>query len=100
MPTTHPSIGNYFELTAGKIIANDDAYKTTVTADNIVRHLLTAGKTWKEYTEGLPSVGYTGGDTGKYTSITILFLTFLTSQQLQREESTSFLHAIPEGPSE
>ncbi|HZS95915.1 MAG TPA: alkaline phosphatase family protein [Terriglobales bacterium] len=64
---THPSIGNYFELTTGKIITNNDAYKTKVTADNIVRHLLSAGKTWKEYSEGLPSVGYTGGDTGKYT---------------------------------
>src|SRR5206468_1068520 len=32
---THPSIGNYFELTTGKIITNNDAYKTTVTADNI-----------------------------------------------------------------
>ena len=36
---THPSIGNYFELTTGKIISNDDGYKNTVTADNIVRHL-------------------------------------------------------------
>ncbi len=64
---THPSIGNYFELTTGKIITNNDSYGTTVTADNIVRHLLSAGKTWKEYSEGLPRVGYTGGDTGEYT---------------------------------
>jgi phosphatidylinositol-3-phosphatase len=64
---THPSIGNYFELTTGKIITNNDGYKVTVTADNIVRHLLSAGKTWREYTEGLPSIGYTGGDTGEYT---------------------------------
>ncbi len=64
---THPSIGNYFMLTAGQIITNNDAFSGTVTADNIVRHLLTAGKTWKSYAEGLPSVGYTGGDTGSYT---------------------------------
>ena len=64
---THPSIGNYFELTTGKIISNDDGYKNTVTADNIVRHLLSAGKAWKEYTEGLPRVGYAGGDIGEYT---------------------------------
>jgi acid phosphatase len=64
---THPSIGNYFELTTGKVITNNDGYGTTVTADNIVRHLLSAGKTWKEYSEGLPRVGYTGGDTGEYT---------------------------------
>ena len=64
---THPSIGNYFMLSAGQIITNDDSYMTTVTADNMVRQLLTAGKTWKSYAEGLPSVGYTGGDTSGYT---------------------------------
>jgi hypothetical protein len=64
---THPSIGNYFELTTGKIITNNDGYNKPVTADNIVRHLLSAGKTWKEYSEGLPRIGYTGGDTGEYT---------------------------------
>jgi phosphatidylinositol-3-phosphatase len=64
---THPSIGNYFELTAGQTITNDDGYTATVTADNIVRHLISARKSWKEYSEGLPSVGYTGADTGEYT---------------------------------
>lgn len=63
---THPSIGNYFELTTGQIITNNDGYSSTVTADNIVRHMLTAGKTWKSYAESLPSVGYIGGDTGAY----------------------------------
>jgi len=61
---THPSIGNYFMLTTGQIITNDDGFSGTVTADNIVRHLITAGKTWKEYSENLPFVGYTGGDAG------------------------------------
>ena len=63
---THPSIGNYLMMTTGQIITNDDAFTGTVSADNIVRHMLTAGKTWKSYAEGLPSVGYTGGDTGAY----------------------------------
>ena len=63
---THPSIGNYFEMTAGQIITNNDSYSQTVTADNIVRHLLAAGKTWKDYAEDLPSVGYTGPSTGNY----------------------------------
>jgi phosphatidylinositol-3-phosphatase len=63
---THPSIGNYFMMTTGQIITNSDGYRSTVTADNIVRHLLTAGQTWKSYAEGLPSVGYIGGDTGNY----------------------------------
>ena len=63
---THPSIGNYLELTAGQIITNSDGYSSTITSDNIVRHLLTAGKTWKSYAESLPSVGYAGGDVYPY----------------------------------
>lgn len=59
---THPSIGNYFVMTTGQEITNDDTFMNTVTVDNIVRHLLSAGKTWKSYAESLPSVGYTGGD--------------------------------------
>ena len=35
---------------------------STVSADNLVRHLLSAGKTWKAYAESLPSTGYIGGD--------------------------------------
>ena len=57
---THPSIGNYFMLTAGQIITNNDSFCSTLTQDNVVRHLLTAGKTWKSYAESLPFAGYTG----------------------------------------
>jgi acid phosphatase len=63
---THPSIGNYFMLTTGQIITNNDSYTATVYADNVVRHLLTAGQTWKSYAESLPYAGYTGGNTGAY----------------------------------
>ncbi|MGB8130712.1 MAG: alkaline phosphatase family protein [Candidatus Angelobacter sp.] len=63
---THPSIGNYFMLTAGQIITNNDSLNSTVSVDNIVRHLLSAGKTWKSYAESLPSVGYIGGDQYPY----------------------------------
>jgi hypothetical protein len=57
---THPSIGNYFMMTAGQIVTTNDSMCSTVTQDNIVRHLLSAGKTWKAYAESLPSAGYTG----------------------------------------
>jgi len=63
---THPSIGNYFMLTTGQTITNNDGYTGTVTADNIVRHFLTAAKTWKSYAESLPYAGYIGGDSGDY----------------------------------
>src|SRR5436305_1196536 len=59
-PNTHPSIGNYFMMTPGHTITNNDSLCSTLTQDNVVRHLLTAGKTWKSYAESLPSVGYTG----------------------------------------
>jgi acid phosphatase len=63
---THPSIGNYFMMTTGQKITDNDAYMSTVSVDNIVAHLITAGKSWKSYAESLPSVGYTGGDTSLY----------------------------------
>src|SRR2546425_1258574 len=37
---THPSIGNYFMLTTGQIITNDDGFSGTVTEDNAARHLI------------------------------------------------------------
>jgi acid phosphatase len=67
---THPSIGNYFELTAGQIVTNDDGYVPPaggLDVDNVVRQLLIAGKTWKAYEEDLPAVGYLTPDTGNYT---------------------------------
>lgn len=63
---THPSIGNYFVITTGQEITNDDSFTGTVSADNIVREIVAAGKTWKSYAESLPAVGYTGGDVYPY----------------------------------
>ena len=68
----HPSSPNYFELTTGQTLAPlslTDAVTPSnfpVDANNVVRDLLAAGKTWKSYAEDIPSVGYTGGDTGRY----------------------------------
>ena len=66
---THPAIGNYFEMTTGSVLTNDNTRTPSnfpVTADNIVDQLMVSGKTWKSYAEGLPYAGYTGGDTGNY----------------------------------
>jgi hypothetical protein len=68
----HPSSPNYFELTTAQTLAPlslTDAvtpHNFPVDANNIVRDLLAAGKTWKSYAEDIPSVGYTGDDTGRY----------------------------------
>ena len=62
----HPSIGNYFMMTAGQIYTPDDNFNSTVDIDNIARQMIANGKTWKSYAESIPSVGYTGGPTGNY----------------------------------
>jgi len=48
---THPSIGNYFMLTTGQIVTNDDSFTGRVEVDNIVRELLGSGKSWRSYAE-------------------------------------------------
>ena len=64
---SHPSLPNYFMLTTGeRIVDGVDEHPGAVTDDNVVRELSKAGKTWKSYSESLPSVGYVGGDTGAY----------------------------------
>ena len=65
----HPSIPNYFELTAGETLTFDDGATPQdfpISADNVIHELIAAGKSWKSYAEGLPSVGYTGNDNGAY----------------------------------
>jgi hypothetical protein len=62
----HPSLPNYFVLTAGNTIATTDDFPGPVSDDNVVRELTAAGKTWRSYAMSLPSVGYTGGDQGPY----------------------------------
>lgn len=63
---THPSIGNYFMLTTGQIITNDDSFSGTVSADNLVRELTAAGRSWRVYAESLPATGFLGDSSGAY----------------------------------
>jgi len=64
----HPSLPNYFMLTAGATITGSagDSFTGVVAQDNVVRALTAAGKTWKYYAEALPSAGYLGADDGAY----------------------------------
>jgi acid phosphatase len=64
--TTHPSLPNYFRVTTGQHITSTDSYTGTVTADNIVRELLSKGRGWKAYAENLPYTGYLGAGNGLY----------------------------------
>ena len=63
---SHPSIGNYFMMTAGQLVTRDDSYSLTIREDNLVRHLVADGKSWRSYAEDLPAVGYTGEDRRPY----------------------------------
>lgn len=89
---THPSIGNYFMLTAGKLITNKDRFTDTVTDDNIVRELLAAGKTWKAYAEDLPSVGYVGDSAGLYVRRhnPLSYLSDVVNDPVQRQNLVPF----------
>ncbi len=87
---THPSIGNYFMLTTGQIITNNDRFTKTVTVDNVVRQILAAGKTWKSYDEALPSVGYIG-DSYPYLQLVNPFSYFSDV----RNSSTQRMNLVP-----
>lgn len=96
---THPSIGNYFVLTTGRILTTNDSKTPSsfpVSVDNVVRELVAAGKTWKAYAESLPSVGYLGGDTtsggGQYyvRHVPIAYLTDVQNSSAQRQNLVPF----------
>jgi len=61
---THPSIGNYLNLTTGYILTDNDSETPEsfpVKKNNIALEVQKAGKTWKDYVESLPSVKNCGG---------------------------------------
>jgi hypothetical protein len=62
----HPSIGNYFMMTAGQVINTDDNFAGTFGGENITNALGSSGKTWKAYAESLPDTGYVDGDQYPY----------------------------------
>ena len=66
---THPSINNYFYLTAGRSGTRPpwvgdlaDKFPGEVAGDNITSVLTANGKTWKAYAESIPRAGYLDGD--------------------------------------
>lgn len=62
---THPSIGNYFMLTTGQILTNNDGSTKVWNVANIARQMLAQHVSFKIYAEGI-SQGYVGGNTGLY----------------------------------
>ena len=56
----HGSLENYLILTSGQYITHNNDTLSVFNVDNIERHLLTNGMTFKSYAQSLPYAGYTG----------------------------------------
>ena len=65
---SHPSQPNYLQFYSGSNqgVTNDNAIATKYTTANLGKELITAGKTYITYSDGLPSVGYDGNTSGSY----------------------------------
>jgi phosphatidylinositol-3-phosphatase len=92
---THPSIGNYFAMTTGQVVTNENGrtpLTLPISVDNVVRELLAAGKTWKAYAEDIPSVGYVGGDSGNFATrhVPLTYLTDVQNSAVQRQNIVPF----------
>jgi phosphatidylinositol-3-phosphatase len=65
---SHPSQPNYLQLYSGdnQGITDDNHNPTKFTSANLGSELLTAGKTYTTYSDGLPSVGFDGTTSENY----------------------------------
>jgi acid phosphatase len=64
---THPSQPNYAAIFSGSTQGlTDDSCPHTYTGNNLGKQLIDAGRTFKGYSESMPSVGYTGCSSGLY----------------------------------
>jgi phosphatidylinositol-3-phosphatase len=62
----HGSLENYLILTSGQYLTHNNDTLAVFNVDNIERHLLTNGMTFKSYAQSLPFAGYTGLYSGAY----------------------------------
>jgi phosphatidylinositol-3-phosphatase len=62
----HGSLENYLVLTSGQFLTHNNDTLAVFNVDNIERHLLINGMTFKSYAQTLPYAGYTGLFSGAY----------------------------------
>src|SRR5438270_246377 len=62
----HGSLENYLIVTSGQYLTHNNSTLSTFNVDNIERHMLTHGKTFKSYAQSLPYAGFTGLTSGAY----------------------------------
>jgi phosphoesterase family protein/glycosyl hydrolase family 12 len=86
----HPSLPNYIELTSGSNngVTTDECGTNfpSISADNIVRHLIGAGVTWHEYAEDIPGAGYIDCSTGYYDSDHVPFRDYTDVQNSSSQQ--------------
>jgi hypothetical protein len=64
---THPSLPNYFALTAGSTLGvTSDCTDCQQSAASIADQLQAAGLSWKAYMGGMPSACFKGANSGRY----------------------------------
>ncbi len=61
----HGSIADYFLLTTGEVLTDNDGLTKVWNVDNIARRMIAAGVSFRVYAEGITQ-GYLGGNTGLY----------------------------------
>src|SRR5580765_5480540 len=62
----HGSLENYLIVTSGQYLTHNNSTLAVFNVDNVERHLLSNGMTFKSYAQSLPSPGYTGLYSGAY----------------------------------
>jgi len=62
----HGSLENYLIVTSGQYLTHNNETLAVFNVDNIERHLLTNGMTFKSYAQSLPYAGFTGLTSGAY----------------------------------
>src|SRR5215467_9367477 len=62
----HGSLENYLIVTSGQYLTHNNSTLEVFNVDNIERHLLTNGMTFKSYAQSLPYAGFTGLTSGAY----------------------------------
>jgi len=62
----HGSLENYLIITSGQFLTHNNETLAVFNVDNIERHLLTNGMTFKSYAQSLPFAGFTGLTSGAY----------------------------------
>lgn len=88
---THPSEPNYLALFSGSTQGiTDDSCPHTFSAQSLESELITAGKTFTAYSEGLPSVGSTVCTSGLYVRKHAPWTDFSKDRSSDNQPFTSF----------